>query len=380
MEQNKIKLNIVSPIFDLCGYSRHGRELVNALDKIGVDVRLETTKPDQWERYVNDAELKMIAKPFDSERISLMIGQPPYWRLEMAKKPKKFFGCCVWEGDKIPKYWIPYLLDDRVSQVWVPSQHTKDAIIKSCAEWSVLTNPNSDEHLKILEKIKIVPHGVDLNMFKPQDKGQSDKFTFVCNKGWRGGMDDRGGVGYVLKAYCEEFNKDENVELAVKLNPAYIHPTVLQAKLDELNLDKNRPPIKVSLSEVPMTEMCEIYNKGDIYVCAQRADGFNLPGLEAMACGLPTIQTDFGGQTDYVDEGNGWLIPVASLAPVQHDIGYEGICWATPNMNELKKLMRYAYTNKAETKEKGQQALKDVQYWTWDNSAKKAMNFLKELK
>ena len=191
-------------------------------------------------------------------------------------------------------------------------------------------------------------------------------------------MEDRGGVGYVLKAFCEEFKKDEPVELLLKLNQAYLHPNMLHAKIDELNLSKDRPPIKICMTEMPYKKLPEIYCQGDVYVCAQRADAFNLCGLEAMGCGLPTIQTGFGGQTDYTDDGNGWTINYA-IFDVKNDIIYEGIKWAIPAIDHLRAHMRYAYENKKETKEKGEQALKDAQYWTWDNSAKKAMSFLNEL-
>ena len=203
-------------------------------------------------------------------------------------------------------------------------------------------------------------------------------FTFIVVKGWRGGMEDRGGVGYVLKAYCEEFKKDENVSLLLKLNPSYLNPQLLKQKLDELNLPKDRPEIKVNIDNMPHKDIPKLYCEGDVYVCAQRADAFNLPGLEAMGCGLPTIQTAFGGQVDYMNEGNGWIINY-DLEEVKGDIQYEGVKWAIPNIKALKEAMRYVYNNKEKTKEKGKQALKDVQNFTWNNSAKKALDFLKEI-
>lgn len=203
-------------------------------------------------------------------------------------------------------------------------------------------------------------------------------FVFLVVKGWRGGMEDRGGVGYVLKAFCEEFKKGENVCLLLKLNPSYLNPQMLKQKIDELKLPEDRPEIKINIDNMPYKKLPELYCQSDVYVCAQRADAWNLGGTEAMACELPTIQTNFGGQTDYVNDKNGWLIDY-KLEEVKGDIVYEEVSWAIPDITHLKKLMRKIFENKKETKEKGQQALKDVQNWTWANSAIKALDFLKEL-
>ena len=203
-------------------------------------------------------------------------------------------------------------------------------------------------------------------------------FTFIVAKGWRGGMEDRGGVGYVLKAFCEEFGKDEDVRLILKLNPSYINPLQINDEFKKLNLPEDRPEIKVSCDGIPYKELVNLYNQGDVFVCATRAEAFNLPGIEAMACGLPTLQTGYGGQTDYMTKDNSNYINY-KLEEVKSDTMYEGIKWATPDIEDIKRKMRYVFENKKETKEKGKQALKDVQKWTWHSSAKKALSFLKKL-
>ena len=377
-----MKINIYGSLLGITGYDLHTRQLFNALYKLNPDTKLEVPLPPDWVQQVNDAELNALTKEPRKSDVTISISQPQFWRLHM-NNCEKFVGFLVWEGDKIPKYWIEYLMDENVDQLWVPSVHTQKAIYRTFADIfkNIKGKENTEKYYKNLEivdkKIKIVPHGVDLSIFKPQETKRSDKFTFICNKGWRGGMEDRGGVGYVLKAFCEEFKKDENVRLLLKLNPTYLNPQLLKQKLDELKLPEDRPKIEINIDNMTYKKLPELYCQGDVYVCAQRADAFNLCGLEAMGCGLPTIQTSFGGQTDYVDEGNGWLINYA-LFDVENDIQYEGIKWAIPAIDHLRAHMREAFENKEITKEKGNQALKDVQEWTWDNSAKKALAFLNE--
>ena len=50
------------------------------------------------------------------------------------------------------------------------------------------------------EKIFIIPHGVNFDEFKIIEN-ENKPFTFLFNKGWRGGTEDRGGFQYLLKAF-----------------------------------------------------------------------------------------------------------------------------------------------------------------------------------
>ncbi len=369
-----MKINIIGSILGTTGYDSHCRQLANAIYELNPDIKLDVPLPPEWSRHVNDAELNMIQKEPRVPDVTIAIMQPQYWRIALADNCKKFIGFLVWEGDKIPEYWIEYLLDERVDQIWVPSQHTKDAIINTTKNYN---KTGWDDHF-ILEKIKIVPHGVDLSIFSPQKIKRDKKFTFICNKGWRGGWEDRGGVAYVIKAFCEEFKKNEKVSLILKLNQSYLNPALLQQKLNELELPEDRPEININIDNIPYRNLSDMYNRGDVYVCSQRADAFNIPGLEAMACGLPTIQTTYGGQLDYINIKNSWKIDY-KLEEVKDDIQYEGIKWAIPDIIHLKFLMRDVFNNKEKVKEKGNQALKDSKNWTWRNSAKQALKNIKEL-
>jgi glycosyltransferase involved in cell wall biosynthesis len=52
----------------------------------------------------------------------------------------------------------------------------------------------------------------------------------------------------------------------------------------------------------------------DIFVSASQHEGFGLVFLEAMACGLPIICYDHGGQTDFLTDGKtGFVVPLNEL-------------------------------------------------------------------
>jgi UDP-glucose:(heptosyl)LPS alpha-1,3-glucosyltransferase len=51
------------------------------------------------------------------------------------------------------------------------------------------------------------------------------------------------------------------------------------------------------------TEILSFYAAADIYVAPSLEDSFNLPALEAMACGLPVVVSTKAGISDYLSDG-----------------------------------------------------------------------------
>ena len=123
-----MKLHLIGPMFGTTGYVSHFKGLSNALGKHH-DVKISTMLPPGWERQVNDFELEAIKKADDKDRINIIIDLPHNWPLYLNKKIN--IGFLVFEGDKIPKSWLDNIRDERVSQVWVPSAHTFQAILNT---------------------------------------------------------------------------------------------------------------------------------------------------------------------------------------------------------------------------------------------------------
>ena len=66
----------------------------------------------------------------------------------------------------------------------------------------------------------------------------------------------------------------------------------------------------ILLNEVGRDKLKDIYPQGDAFVLASKSETFGVVFIEAMATGLPVIATDCGGPSDFVNEKNGYLIPV----------------------------------------------------------------------
>ncbi len=122
--------------------------------------------------------------------------------------------------------------------------------------------------------------------------------------------------------------------------------------------------------------MPQVY-RGDVFVSPSLAEAFSIPCAEAMACGLPVITTDFGGQTDYVTQENGFILKTTPFE-VLHDVMYEGIQWGMPNLLELRAVMRYCYEHKDIVKAKGAASRIHIESYTWHETAKKLLNAIQE--
>ena len=68
------------------------------------------------------------------------------------------------------------------------------------------------------------------------------------------------------------------------------------------------------------------------------------------------------------------------LEEVKEDIQYEGINWCVPDIKDIKKKMRWSFENRNKIKEMGKNAQEFIsKNFTWKLSAKKALEFLKEI-
>ncbi len=206
--------------------------------------------------------------------------------------------------------------------------------------------------------------------------------TFLWMKGWCNGDDDRSNFPTVLRAFTEEFDKEkDNVQLIAKLNAAYLPPEWnLNTEIEKLGLNlKNNPPIKILLENMPFAQLRELCIQSDVMVCPTKGEAFGLTMLEAMACGVPVITSDFGGQNLFINETNGWLLPTTLIPATDKNPLYESCNWGIIDKDDLKKLMRKLYENKQLVKDKVKPAIEMSHKFTWEESANKAMIALRAL-
>ena len=174
------------------------------------------------------------------------------------------------------------------------------------------------------EKIFVVPHGIDTNVFNPQIpkiKLKSEKkFKFVCVAE----PHYRKNLELLLTAYCEAFTAQDDVCLILKTKiykhsdgiwDSEKHPKgrkafemvigdVFKRLYDRFG--KNIPEIELLHGHVE--NVSSIYNAAQCHISTTGAEGFGMIFLESMACGLLNIAPNYSGQLDFLNENNALLI------------------------------------------------------------------------
>jgi glycosyltransferase involved in cell wall biosynthesis len=160
------------------------------------------------------------------------------------------------------------------------------------------------------DQVHIIPHGVDVDYFRPlpdirsairSDMGFGDSdFVFLSV----GAMTGNKGIDLLLQAFAEVYRKHPDARLVLKgMDPLYKSNELLGDAMARVPLeDQQRIVERISYFGESFTfrEMAMLYQGADAYVSPYRAEGFNLPVLEAAACGLPVICTGGGATDDFV--------------------------------------------------------------------------------
>jgi len=94
---------------------------------------------------------------------------------------------------------------------------------------------------------------------------------------------------------------------------------------------------------------------GHVFVSCARSEGWNLPLIEAMACGTPSIYSECSAQMEFA-EGRGIPVKIAHEKPASaNDYGRYTMSdlpgnYYEPDFDDLSKKMRYTYENYSECK------------------------------
>ncbi len=192
-------------------------------------------------------------------------------------------------------------------------------------------------------QIVVVPHGVDPDCFsRPSEEARSvlranhriSGFVF-CNTS---AMSPNKGIGLLLRAFAVVAEKRPDVRLHLKgTDRIYQSKSFLGQAIESLP-SRFRSVVTERLIYLGETisnkQMAEFYQLADAYVSPYYAEAFNLPALEASACGTPAICTR-GGPTDEFMKESFTLFVDSKLTPT---VGASNEALA-PDLDHLIHLM-----------------------------------------
>jgi len=375
-----MQINIFCNPIGISGPASFHRNFCESLLKEGAELSIDCQQPEQIEL----PELYNAAKCQEFENSpAIMLDSIYSWWGRFPMRHNGLVGGIVFEGIPAPYEWILAAAQPTLDHIWVPSNHIKESLLEGVTEYGIKNTVNFED------KIKIVPHGVDPSIFNPEvERGlletQDEHFTFGYVGGWSQGGKDRKGLDIAYRAFCEEFSDREKVKLVMKITTVYNTPGYDPVKeLKKFEPTTAHAPTSLVLSDFKdINQLAKLYRAFDVMVYPSKAEGFGLTAAEAMACGVPVISSSFGGQTDFINKENGWLVKSDGLIPAtDKNFFYENTKWALPSKDDFRVKMRYAFDNQGEVRFKGLKAAKQIaENYTWEKTAKLAVKLLKELK
>jgi autotransporter strand-loop-strand O-heptosyltransferase len=262
----------------------------------------------------------------------------------------------VWESTLQPKEYFNKLKE--FDEMWVPSKWQRDCTIAQGYD------PN---------KIKVVPEGVDVHTFFPEKVStpltSDGRFKFFLAGRW----DYRKSIKEIIESFLKTFNKDEPVDLIISVDNPFSGDGMktTEERLKHYGLEDERI---IVLHFPPREEYIKLLKSCDVFVSCARSEGWNLPLIEAMACGTPSIYSDCSGQLEFA-EGKGIPVKIACEKPVNEStyshfnesVGnyYE------PDFDDLCKKMREVYENHPQYKTSSLLESEQIRKeFSWENIAK----------
>jgi glycosyltransferase involved in cell wall biosynthesis len=160
--------------------------------------------------------------------------------------------------------------------------------------------------------VVVVPNGVDTGVFAPAEASRRE--TIRRRLGWEGrfvllhnsSLGWNKGVEMMLEGLSALIDETPGLTLVIKGNDAlYDSGRVVESLSGQIGPEgcaRLLPHVVYLGGSMRMEEVAGLYQGADAYVCPYLAEGFNMPALEAVACGTPVVCTA-GGPTDEFTNG-----------------------------------------------------------------------------
>lgn len=192
-----------------------------------------------------------------------------------------------------------------------------------------------------------VPHGIDCDVYKPVERDRARNALGLPTDRFIVGMvgANKSG-GYLRKGWDVAFESFARIQADHPDMLLYVHSQSSSAHGIDLRACAANYGIRSSdliftdaaLQQygMPDEHMAVLYSSFDVLLSPSLGEGFGLPVLEAQACGVPVLVTDFSAQSELC--GAGWKAQAHRL----YDSSQLSD-WGRPYDFEVKRLLAEAY-------------------------------------
>ena len=344
LEKEIKKITLRAPLLSISGYGVHSRQIFKWLEtRSDFDMSVQVV-PWGNTSWMIDPELEEgaigrimnLSHQHESQPdISFQVQLPDEWDINLAKFNIGI--SAVVETDKCNPAWVENI--NKMDCVIVPSNHIKNTVLAT----GNITTP-----------IHVIPEWyieeIDSDSPKKLDIALSTSFNFLSVAQFTGNdpENDRKNLFYTVKWFCEAFKDDQDVGLILKVNHGkgttidrHITKNKMRQLLSQVRQGKF-PKVHIIHGNLTSSEMSSLYKLPTVkgLISLTRGEGFGLPLLEAAACGIPVIATNWSAHLDFLNLGK--FIPVnyslveIPTTRIDNRIFLEGMKWANPIESDFK--------------------------------------------
>lgn len=339
------KLIFRAPVQTASGYGVHSRMLLRALDKSDLfDITVMSVPwgatPLIYDRSPEMDRITELANRFDPSK-----GPDDYDASVQVTIPNEFVRLARMnigvtagiETDRVSAMWLARV-NSQVDLLVVPSKHSYDAFLHTVQR---VTDPEQAKRLGVapgtelrLERpMHLLPEWADPTVFNTAvldgptlpvvDEalaGMPDFNYLVVGLGMdKAEGEDRKNITLLVKWFCEQFKGSQDVGLVLKVSMVNFSPLDLKNVRERIRYIKRAagcgefPRISLIHGRLSDRELAALYKhpKVKALVTATHGEGFGLPIIEAAACGLPVLATNWSGHLDFLQsEGKRLFVPI----------------------------------------------------------------------
>jgi len=316
----------------ITGVERHGREIVRLFRD---NYRVEKTRTNGlaghvWEQFILPARLKptsILWSPANTGSWWIRNQAVTIHDLSPLEHPEWFkTGFSSWYRLLLP------ILINRVKVIFTPSNYVKQKVMRRFGARNVIVTPN----------------GVDSSRFYPNAKQRTQNLpkNYIL---FAGSLQPRKNLQTLLETWREIENDFPELWLMIAGHTGRVFATTHLPKVERMR----------SLGYVSEDDLAGIYANATLFVLPSFDEGFGLPALEAMACGVPVIVSDGGA--------------------LPETVGDAAMIFRINEKNDLTRVLRECLENNELRLSLASKGLDRVKLFTWQKSAKLIWKTLNEI-
>jgi D-inositol-3-phosphate glycosyltransferase len=231
---------------------------------------------------------------------------------------------------------------------------TEKQLVKNCHRILAPTDREKDNLIRYYgvcgEKIGVVPCGVNLDLFYPQDKQATRKQLGIDPNDiillYVGRFEPLKGIEGLLEA-ISHLKRYQRLRLVLVGGDGNRAPESRRLKQKVANLgieDKVLFAGRVDQRDLP-----PYYNSADVLVISSHYESFGLVGLEALACGRPVVSTPVGAMETLINQSQAGYV-ISDTLPRSLARGIQSMI-TNPNLPRADKIrksvLKYSWSDMA---------------------------------